>query len=70
MKTIRFIALAGAALAAVPFLAVAAQAQSQPRSPFPWEQRQKLPNQPGNSAAYNGDAAIRWQSLINSYAHR
>ncbi|QFR33611.1 hypothetical protein [Ancylobacter sp. TS-1] len=64
----KIIALAalGAGLA-VPF---AAMAQNQPRSPFPWEQRQKLPSQPNNSAASNGDAAIRWQSLINSYAHR
>ncbi|MCK0206491.1 hypothetical protein MWN33_00410 [Starkeya koreensis] len=70
MKTNRFIARAGAALAVAPLLIVAAQAQNQPRSPFPWEQRQKLPNQPNNAAATNGDAAIRWQSLINSYAHR
>lgn len=69
----KIIALAalGTALATPLATPAAAQAQAQGQfvpPTFPWLRQHTATTGPMDQAALNGDAAIRWQSTINSYA--
>ncbi|CAA0105850.1 Uncharacterised protein [Starkeya nomas] len=67
-KIIALVAL-GTALAIPLATPITAHAQTQYAPPtFPWLRQHTAATGPINQAALNGDAAIRWQSTINSYA--